>query len=174
MFNCRIAALSSAALILVGSAVYAQDDESTIRAIPDPYADLPAAVTDSVPFPTEANAQGANNSESGRSGARRDAGLETARDAFPDDVSVDAADQAADGLATAQEHAAEAAQEALANAAEAAAANRADFGRSHAPDGLPDQVPDTVPDVPNTVDLPDSVPPDLPGGPPDNLPTPQA
>lgn len=130
--------LSGAALFFANVGAQAQVDEPTIRAIPDPEADLPDAVTDQVPFPEDTAApEGLSHSEAGRSGERRDDGLDTAREA------------AADGL----EH-----------AEDAAAGNREEFGRSHAPEDLPDQVPDSPPDdTPVTPDqVPDQIPPDPP------------
>jgi hypothetical protein len=152
--------LSSTALFLASAGAQAQDDESTIRAIPDPEADLPEAVTKQVPFPSQADERGATRSEAGRSGQRRDAGLATARNAGVDGLPT-AAEAAVDGLAQAQSKAAEAAQDALANAVDAAATSREEFGRSHAPEDppdveLPDQVPDHVPGPP------DDIPADLP------------
>lgn len=172
--------VSGAMLALASFGVRAQDDEPTIRAIPDPTADLPDAVTKDIPLPETAASQ-ASNSDAGRSGERRDAGLAKARDAAANgldhasgaddsDVPGDtpAADQ--DGLATAGGVAADAAADGLATAADAAArgadfgqdiaaaaeANREDFGRNHEPDALPDQTPADVPPAP------DQVPVDLP------------
>ena len=144
---------SGALLLAVAGNAFAQADDSTIRAIPDPAADLPEAVTRDVPFPVDtASDEGATHSEAGRSGERRDAGLETARNAGAEGLATaaeaaehgldTAADAAQDGLDTAQDAAADAAEEALQNASNAADQSREDFGRDHAPDALPDQIPD--------------------------------
>lgn len=155
----RVLVISGAVLCLAGASAWAQDDdESTIRAIPDPAADLPAAVTKDLPLPAQAAEEADGRSAAGRSGERRDAGLATALAApSPGGGGVD-------GLETAQAHAADAAQEALASAAEAAAGSREDFGRSHAPESLPD-----LAELP---DLPEQAPVDLPDTPGPVVPTP--
>jgi hypothetical protein len=179
--------LSGALVALASAGVRAQDiGEPTIRAIPDPAADLPAAVTKDISLPDTAAATAGTHSEAGRSGERRDAGLAKARDAAANGLDHssnagngdDVADQDTgtneghDGLATARGEAADAAADGLATAADAVArgadfghdvadaaqTSREDFGHNHAPDSLPDQVPTDVPPA-------DHAPPDVPGPP---------
>jgi len=160
----RALIISSVAMCLAGTSAWAQDDdEPTIRAIPDPAADLPEAVTREVPFPTQAAEIAAGRSAAGRSGERRAAGLATALAAPAGGPSDDGIpDGAGAGIETAQANAADTAQEALANAADAAAGSREDFGRSHAPESMPDPAPD----LPGLPDLPDQAPDVLPDTPP--------
>lgn len=120
--------LCSSMLSLAALGAWAQN-ESTIAIVASPDADLPDAVTQRIPLPGNIDKQDAAESAAGRSGDKRNDGLNAARDAL------------------------EAAEESLAMARDAAEDARADLGKASPPEGVPDQAPalleapdDTLPD----------------------------
>ena len=59
----KLVLVSGAMLALASFGARAQDDEPTIRAIPDPTADLPEAVTKDIPLPDTAASQASNSGD---------------------------------------------------------------------------------------------------------------
>lgn len=135
----------SSAILMLGALDTRGQDLDTMRAVPDPEADLPDAVTQQLAPPDAAAEKAVAQSEGRRGSRRRNAGLETAP-TVP--APAGGSETRGTGLDSAANLAADAAADALLAATEAAEMSREAMGRGSMPDSLPSpaaELPDAAP-----------------------------